>query len=254
MDSNPQRPRSPSLLDADAPPQRTANAQQRTLAEAGAEKPRPARARVRWITFAGLFALLSAAALLAWLRQPSDRPESATRAVSAPPTTLAVAEPPQEPEADGGAKPDGTAAIMPATDEAAAAASTPAPPPNADAQALSAIFNPMESRTEQASPSAKQTAQKTSPNARHAVLRKTSGSGDSDVALLAALLEHVEETSPAERAAIRKAADRQISADPVERRMQACPPANTVAGVRCRQRICAKYQGQTPACPTAAGD
>lgn len=35
----------------------------------------------------------------------------------------------------------------------------------------------------------------------------------------------------------------------IQSRLQACPPANTTAGLQCRQRICASHAGRDPACP-----
>ena len=36
---------------------------------------------------------------------------------------------------------------------------------------------------------------------------------------------------------------------PTERELQACPAANTVQGIYCRDRICARWAGRDPACP-----
>jgi hypothetical protein len=34
----------------------------------------------------------------------------------------------------------------------------------------------------------------------------------------------------------------------LQRQLRSCPAANTTAGIRCRQKLCAKYRGD-PACP-----
>ncbi|MGH8274407.1 MAG: hypothetical protein ACRES9_09200 [Gammaproteobacteria bacterium] len=39
--------------------------------------------------------------------------------------------------------------------------------------------------------------------------------------------------------------------DSVEVRMQACPAANTVAGLRCRKKVCQGHAGQAAACPAS---
>lgn len=38
-------------------------------------------------------------------------------------------------------------------------------------------------------------------------------------------------------------------ANPVQASLRKCPKANTARGLQCRQKICAKYAGQDPACP-----
>lgn len=39
------------------------------------------------------------------------------------------------------------------------------------------------------------------------------------------------------------------SANPVQTSLRKCPKANTTKGLQCRQKVCAKYAGQDPACP-----
>jgi len=39
------------------------------------------------------------------------------------------------------------------------------------------------------------------------------------------------------------------AATPAQRELQACPAANTVQGINCRDRICARWAGRDPACP-----
>ena len=41
----------------------------------------------------------------------------------------------------------------------------------------------------------------------------------------------------------------EVSSNPLIRRIQACPPLNTLEGIRCLQRICAYHQGEVPQCP-----
>lgn len=39
------------------------------------------------------------------------------------------------------------------------------------------------------------------------------------------------------------------TASPAQRALQACPAANTVQGINCRDRICVRWAGRDPACP-----
>ena len=73
---------------------------------------------------------------------------------------------------------------------------------------------------------------------------------DSDVALLAALITHVEKGGPGAWEKTREMSDH---VDSLERRMQECPRADTVEGLQCRQRICEGHEGESPACPAPAG-
>ncbi|MGY0634570.1 hypothetical protein [Luteimonas sp. A478] len=34
-----------------------------------------------------------------------------------------------------------------------------------------------------------------------------------------------------------------------QRALQSCPAANTVQGINCRDRVCARWAGRDPACP-----
>ncbi len=50
------------------------------------------------------------------------------------------------------------------------------------------------------------------------------------------------------------AGDRQVAASAmrselVQSQLRECPKANTMAGISCRQRVCARYAGEDPACP-----
>ena len=137
------------------------------------------------------------------------------------------------------------AVILPGPPDVAASAATPAPAASAskDAVALSEIFTPASERKHAAPP--------------RRVVRRAGAAGDSDVTLLTALIQHVEVGSPASRKAleqIRRAQKPADAADGIETRMQACPAANTEAGVRCRQKLCAGHSGQTAACPASTSD
>lgn len=79
--------------------------------------------------------------------------------------------------------------------------------------------------------------------------RTSSSNEDSDVALLAALIQHIQHGGPGAWAKTQELAP---GADPVEIDMRACPAANTRAGIACRRRICKEHQGRSPACPAPA--
>lgn len=74
---------------------------------------------------------------------------------------------------------------------------------------------------------------------------------DSDVALLTALIAHVEKGGPGAWEKTRKLARHE---DLLELRMQDCPAANTKAGLDCRKRICEGQEGRSPACPAPVPD
>ena len=139
------------------------------------------------------------------------------------------------------------AVILPGQPGTAAATAATGPVPAAsaskDAVALSEIFTPASERRHAAPP--------------RRVARRTGTTGDSDVTLLTALIQHVEVGSPASRKALERIRHVQKPADAmdgIETRMQACPAANTEAGVRCRQKLCAGHSGQTAACPASTSD
>lgn len=69
---------------------------------------------------------------------------------------------------------------------------------------------------------------------------------DSDVALLTELIAHVDNAGPHGWEKTRKLAP---GADLQVLETQACPPANTEAGVRCREKICERNQGRFSWCP-----
>lgn len=89
------------------------------------------------------------------------------------------------------------------------------------------------------------------------------GSRDPDVDLLAALMAQMpalrSEPRPAQRVAFRPVpndlspfADESDGEAPAIERMRRCPAANTSAGVRCRETICAELRGRDSACPAPA--
>lgn len=53
--------------------------------------------------------------------------------------------------------------------------------------------------------------------------------------------------APAKSAATKTAST--APANPVQTSLRKCPKANTTKGLQCRQKVCAKYAGQDPACP-----
>jgi hypothetical protein len=111
---------------------------------------------------------------------------------------------------------------------------------NSDAVALGEMFTPAAER------------KRVAPVRRS--VKRAQPAGDSDVALLTALIQHVEVGTPASRKALERIprARKPVDAlDDIEARMQACPAANTEAGLRCRQKLCAGHSGQTSACPAS---
>lgn len=90
---------------------------------------------------------------------------------------------------------------------------------------------------------------------RHVSKARHDATDDSDVDLLTALIKHVEVAGPLPRhrvKSLRKHAS--ASAKGLEDRIQACPAANTEAGVNCRQRICHGHAGEAVTCPAAMPD
>ncbi|MBE1161086.1 hypothetical protein [Dyella acidiphila] len=84
----------------------------------------------------------------------------------------------------------------------------------------------------------------------HAAKRGDASGSDSDVDLLAVLINHLEVNEAAGKKAHGRHAKKATADDDVL--PQDCPPANTEAGVTCRQRFCAAHAGQGDAsCPAA---
>lgn len=128
----------------------------------------------------------------------------------------------------------GEAVPVPAPATTAAATAGVVASANADTATLSKMFAPA-----------------TASAPAKVVRRATPAGHDADVALLTDLLKHVESGTPAER----KRLDRirgEDSNETIEERMQACPAANTAAGLRCRQKLCAGNAGKSPVCPEGA--
>lgn len=270
MDPKEPRSRSPSLLDADAHEAPSAAPQGRILSGLQSDAPPPSvtnRPR-RWLWPSVWLLLGCAAVLLLVLGGAFDGTGStpATRVAAHDPVEPAGSHAPASitpgdvssesaaptPTGQGGdagaeAAPHAAVILPETSDSAEVATAAPAPAASAsaskDAVALSEIFTPASERKHAAAP--------------RRVVRRASTSGDSDVALLTALIQHVEVGSPASRKTlerirhVQKPAD---SLDGIEARMQACPAANTEAGLRCRQKLCAGHSGQTAACPASTSD
>lgn len=84
-------------------------------------------------------------------------------------------------------------------------------------------------------------------------------SGDMDIDILAALLAHVDaakSSSAVAAAPAQKSAPQQTPFEslllPLEERLRACPKANTLEGINCRETVCSSYWGKDPACPAPA--
>lgn len=88
------------------------------------------------------------------------------------------------------------------------------------------------------------------PVPRHARANARTRHGDSDVALLTALITHVQKGGPH---AWQQAQALGPGEDLQGLEMQSCPHANTKAGLACRARICKGHVGQSPSCPAPAG-
>lgn len=253
MDPKERRSRSPSLLDADAHQPASVAHSERILSgfEGDTGVPAAPAGPRRGLWLAALLVVGVAAALLlvlggafdgavsstgssadnASMRSAADAPES-------PATTNAL--PPGQP-GDGYASP-GTAVILPDHPDADASAEATLPAPAAsvskDSVALGDMFSPPQER-KRATPSRRAT-------------RTARVEDDSDVALLTALLNHVEAGGPGSRKALGSLGGLQKPLDPIEVRMQACPAANTEAGLKCRQKLCAGHSGLVAACPASS--
>lgn len=240
MDPKPQRSQRPSLLETDASATAPEDAPPPSLAgvNAGA-RPLRRRAKRTWmwvsllvvagviailaLAFSGVFGRADNASTASVVMQP--RGAVASNGVTAvPPAATDVAGHAVIMPGDG--------APAPATTSAAATGAVASA--NADTTALSKMF---------------------APNSAHAPVRAVRhappASHDADVALLTDLLRHVESGTPAERKRLDQIRGVNRGAT-LEERMQACPAANTAAGLRCRQKLCAGNEGKSPACPEGA--
>jgi hypothetical protein len=266
---DPQEPRSkaPSLLTGDAPPAQTSKSPERILSGlqgSSASVSKPARSR-RWIWPVALAGVAVAAIILldvGGVFEPSkpvpsslltsapsepaatepDRPASTAPANAAPATassaTAAVGGKPSTGSQNaaviladqfGPASSSSTASATPA-----AAASTA----SKDTAALGDMFAPHAADKKPLIPIA------------HTAKRGDAANGDSDVDLLAVLIKHLEVNDTPGKKHARHG--KKATADE-EVLPQDCPPANTEAGVTCRQRFCAAHTGQGDAsCPAAS--
>ncbi len=278
MDRQGQKPQRPSLLaGTDANPAAPVSAPRILADMEGRPKPAPARAK-RSKLLPALIAVLALALLGVWLlpglRGDGDRasvatlprPEDAGGSADAdvrsgaprgtttqPPavtdatgtTAALIVDEPQTPPAATEAKADGASAVA-----AAGKGDTDQGDPDPLREAFTAKPAPA--------------AAPTRPAPRHLPGVDVRGSHDPDVDLLAALLGQIgglrSEPRPGERIAFRPvpedpfpfaAADEpaESAAVPVAERMRRCPAANTAAGIRCREKICAELRGRDSACP-----
>jgi len=251
LDPKEPRSRSPSLLDADAHEVPKPSSSERILSGLQGDPSRAARRGRprRWLWPSALLLVGLAAALMLMFGGAFDGAGTASTRAAAPADPSADPAAPVPAGAEGGGVADAAhdaAVILPgqATSAASATAAVPAPAASSskDAVALSEIFTPPSER--------KRVALR-----RPAAQRAGGSSGDSDVALLTALIQHVEVGDPAARKQLERIPHVQKPADPpdsIEARMQACPAANTEAGLRCRQRLCAGHSGESAACPAAS--
>lgn len=267
MDPKESRSRSPSLLDADAHEAPASASSRRILSGLQGDAPPPSvtnRPR-RWLWPSVLVLVGCAAVLLLVLSGAFDSSNSAPAARMAAhdhAEATALHEPALIESADvssgtatdqdGDAVADASphaAVILPESPDSADSAAVTAPAQavsasaSKDSVALSEIFTPASERKQAAPP--------------RRVVRRVSKPGDSDVALLTALIQHVEVGSPSSRKTLEhiRHVQRPVnSMDGIEARMQACPAANTEAGLRCRQKLCAGHSGQTAACPASTSD
>lgn len=270
---DPQEPRSkaPSLLSGDAPPAQASKSPERILSGlqgSSASVPKPARSR-RWIWPVALVGVAVAAIVLldvGGVFEPSK---------PVPPPALAST--PSEPAATPAEQPATATPVAntnaaPAT--AASAATAAAGKPSTGSQNAAVIladqFGPASSSSTAAATAApasstpsKDTAALGDMFAPHAgdkktplvpaarVAKRSDGTNaDSDVDLLAVLIKHLEVNDTTGKKHARHA--KKATADE-EVLPQDCPPANTEAGVACRQRFCAAHTGQEDAsCPAAS--
>lgn len=270
---DPQEPRSkaPSLLSGDAPPAQASKSPERILSGlqgSSASVPKPASSR-RWIWPVALVGVAVAAIVLldvGGVFEPS-------KAVPPP----ALASTPSEPAATPAEQPAvatpvaNTNAVPAAAASAAATSSKPSTGSQNAAVILADQFGPASSSSTAAATAApasstpsKDTAALGDMFAPHAADKKTplipaarvakrsdgSTNADSDVDLLAVLIKHLEVNDATGKKHARHA--KKATADE-EVLPQDCPPANTEAGVACRQRFCAAHTGQEDAsCPAAS--
>lgn len=257
MDPNEPRSKSPSLLDADSHGASPSAATDRILSgrDGSTSPPSNTHKPRRWLWPSALLLVGCAAVLLLVLSGAFDDPGSTassrmTTHVEDNAESMAPADLPLDATASADAQyGDGAfnaAVILPESPESADAQAMLAPAPAAraskDSMALSDVFTPAAER-------------KHTPPA-HRVVRRPLSNDDSDVTLLTALIQHVEVGGtvvhkPKKARHVRKPVPVPST---IEARMQTCPAANTEAGLRCRQKLCAGHAGEAAACPAAASD
>lgn len=247
MDAREPRLTSPSLLDDGGDVGVGVPASTPFVARAPADRTAPAPvSRHRpphWLLGAGLAAIALVAVGLLTLGGAFDGdgnrlPKAAAASNAEPARAAAVTVAPSM----GRDVPPRTAAvILPAPETPGAASSAPASPApvavvDKEASKLSSVFNAGHKSAITAAPA---------PRARP---RGKADGADSDVALLTALIKHVEV-----KGGVVGAPPATVKPVSIDARMHACPPANTEAGVQCRQKVCEGQAGKVAACPASVG-
>lgn len=267
MDSQDKRPKRPSLLVGDTPHADTPGKSTRILADMGGTagkpaapaaraKPQPVRRpnatkprRWPWLALGALVIVVIGAGLRV-SRDGAVSPASRTTQTAAELTAARQAgRIAQEDASTTGALPlehpmanDSAAVIIDdATNSGIARANAPA------AAGSSALAQTQASRDLGkifAAPASKPVVHR----------RHRAHAHNADVDLLAALMTYLDTTSKHPNKSDSKGKlllgnGSDAIAEIVRIRFRSCPKANTPAGISCRQRVCAKYVGQTPSCP-----
>lgn len=257
MDRQDAKPSRPSLL-AGADRRPAAAAPARILADMENRKPdaaATARSARGWWAFA---ALAVAASSAWWLAAPDAMPEPAPRMSQATAAAGALSTSSAARIVDAVPDPSTPAMTpsMPAQADARPSGPPPAMrgPPLAEPETVADPFAAVAATAEPAAPSRAEPARR--PRARPAT---TSRRGEPD--LLSTLLHNIEssrQTAVADAATLdqlvrrlhgREVPEGQYRSEQIQSNLRDCPPANTVAGLRCRQEICAVYAGRDAACP-----
>ncbi|KRE92417.1 hypothetical protein ASG87_00400 [Frateuria sp. Soil773] len=243
MDPQDQRPKRPSLFVGDTEPAAQRNRILADIAGTTAKPGRPAKARrFGWIAFG--VAGVCVVALLLWLSS-DESPRS--------PVAATAADAPAKAAAGSEGRAGGTGATIDATTGQATAMIVSDAPARASQAAVPAPAAATSAQRQAAIELDKVFAPPARPAATTAAERRPAGKStrrDDDVDLLTALMRHLDSRPKAPPGSGRAAAAVQVSeAERIERRLKVCPAANTVAGVTCRQRICAGHLGETPSCP-----
>lgn len=262
---DPQEPRSkaPSLLAGDAQPAPASKSPERILSGlqgTSASVAQPARSR-RWLWPLALLGVAAAAIVLlavGGVFEPSSKPAASPSLASGPSSSV---------ESQVASTANATPAVAPAS-----AASVPAKPVTGSQNAaviLADQFGPASSAsTAAAAPASSASSKDTAAlgamfaprvdnkplviSTTHGLKRTDASGNDSDVDLLAVLINHLEvnDAATGKKAHARHAKKATADDDVLP---QDCPPANTEAGVSCRQRFCTAHAGQGDAsCPAAS--